>query len=72
MMCLVSLAFMKETVLFCSGKCRVVLDRLRASYPQLVLDGIENLIDLKPQWGEVLFRFEGSKQIQRESRVPAF
>ena len=36
---LVSLAFMEGTILFCSGKCGVMWDRLLASYPQLFLDG---------------------------------
>ena len=64
---LVSFAFMKETILFHS-ECRVVLDRHRAPYPRLVLDGIEDLIDGKPQRGEVLFHLEDSGWIRREDR----
>ena len=39
---------------------QVLLDQLRASYPWLVFDGIEDLVDGEPQRGEVLFLFEGS------------
>ena len=55
----VSLAFMEGPLLFYSGKCRAVLDQLRASYPWLVLDGTEDLVDGEPHHGEVLFPSEG-------------
>ena len=49
---LVSFTFVEGTILFRSEEYRVVLDRLRAPYPWLVLDGIEDLIDWEPQRGE--------------------
>ena len=39
-----------------------------ASYTQLVLDGIEDFVNGEPQWGELLFHFEGSGRIHRENR----
>ena len=42
---LVYIAFIERTNIFCSEKCRVVLDWHRASYPRLVLDGIKDLVD---------------------------
>ena len=38
---LVFLTVMVGTLPLCSEKCRVVFNRLRASYPWLVLDGTE-------------------------------
>ena len=38
-----------------------MLDRLWASYPQLVLDGIEDVVDEESQRGEVLLRSEDSE-----------
>jgi len=43
-----SLTIMVETIIFHSGKYRVMLDQLRASYPWLVLDGTKDLIDGEP------------------------
>ena len=54
-----SLTVMVRTIIFHSKKYRVILDRLRAPYSWLVLDGIEDFIDGEPKWGEVLFRPEG-------------
>ena len=42
---LVSLAFVKGTILFYFGECGVVLNWLGASYPRLVLDGIKDFVD---------------------------
>ena len=58
---LVSLTVVVRAVIFHSGKCRVVLDRLQAPYSRLVLDGTEDFVDEDPQRGEVLFHFEGSE-----------
>ena len=55
---LVSLTVVVRTVFFRSEDCRVVLDRLRALYPRLILNGIENFIDGEPQQSEVLFHLE--------------
>ena len=55
---LVPLIVMVETVLFCSGKCRILPDWSRIPDPQLVLDGIENLVDEEPERSEVLFQLE--------------
>jgi len=63
---LVSLTIVVRTIIFHFRKCRVVLDRLRAPYPWLVLDGIEDFIDGEPQWGGVLFRPESSKWTWRK------
>ena len=52
---LVSLAIMVGIIISFSGKCRVVLDQLRASHPLLVLDDTEDLVEGKPQQAEVLF-----------------
>ena len=46
---LVSFTVMVRIVIFLSGKCRIVLDRLRASYPLLVLDGTEDSVAGEPQ-----------------------
>ena len=45
-----------------------LLDWFQAPYPQLVIDGIKDLIDRKSQRGEVLFRSVGSEWIRRENR----
>ena len=55
---LVSFTFVEGTILSRSGKCGIMLDRLRVPYPRLVLDGIEDVVDGKPQRGEVLLRSE--------------
>jgi len=44
-----------------------MLDRLWANFSWLVLDGIKDLIDGKPQRGEMLFHSEGSEWIHREN-----
>jgi len=44
-----------------------MLDRLQASYPRLVLDGIEDIIGGKPKQGEVLLRSERSEWIWGEN-----
>ena len=56
---LVPLTVIVRTVFFHSEKCKVVLDWLRALYPRLVLDGVENFVDGEPQQSEVLFHLEG-------------
>ena len=56
---LVSLTVMVRTIFFHPGKCRVVLDKLRALYPWLIHDGIEDFIDGESQPSEVLFHLEG-------------
>ena len=61
---LVSLTVVIRTVFFRSEECWVVLDWLRALYPRLVLDVIENFIDGKPQWSKVLFHLEALKWIR--------
>ena len=48
----VPLAVMEGTILFCSGKFEVVMDRSRTSDPQLVLDSVEDLVNRKHEWGE--------------------
>jgi len=58
---LVSFAFREGTILSRSGKCGVIFDRLRMSYPQLILDGIEHFDDGESQRGEVLLCSEGSE-----------
>jgi len=50
---LVSLVFVKRTILSRSRKCGVMLDRLQPSYPRLVLNGTEDVIYGEPQQGEV-------------------
>jgi len=65
---IVSLTVVIRTVIFCSSKCRVIFDWLRAPYPWLVLDGTEYFINRELQPGEVLFRPKGSKWIWRENR----
>jgi len=60
---LVSLTVVVRTIIFRSRKCMVVLDRLRASYPWLVLNSTEDFVDGEPQRGEVLFLSEGSQWI---------
>ena len=42
------------------------------SYSKLVLDGIEDLIDEKPQWGEVLFLSEGFEWIRERIENTCF
>ena len=61
---MLSLAAMVRIIFFHSGECMVVLDRLRALYPPLVLDGIEDFVDGKSQWSEVLFHLEGLEWIR--------
>ena len=56
---LVSLTVMVRTIFFHPVKCRVVLNRLRAFYPWLILNGIEDFIDEESQPSEVLFHLEG-------------
>ena len=53
-----------RTTFFCFRKFRVILDRLKALYPLLVLDDIEHFIDGEPERIVVLFQFEGSEWIQ--------
>jgi len=65
---LVSLAFVEGTILSRSGKYGVMLDRLRASYPRLVFDGIKGVIDGEPQLGKMLLSSEGSEWIWGENR----
>jgi len=59
---------MVRTIFFCSRECRVVLDRLRALYPRLILDGIEDFVNREPQRSEVLFHLEGLNWIQWEDQ----
>ena len=56
---LVPFAVRIRTILFCSGKCRIVPDWSRESEPRLVLDGIEDLVDAEPERSEVLCRLVG-------------
>ena len=65
---LMSLAVLVRTVIFRFRKYKIVLDRLPASYPLLVLDGTEDLINGEPQWGEVLFRAEGPEWTRKENQ----
>jgi len=65
---LVSLAFVEGAVIFRSGKCWVMMDRLRVPYTWLVFDGTKDFVDRELQRGEVLSRSEGSECIQRENR----
>ena len=51
---LVSLTIMVRKVFFHFKACEVVLDWLRAPYPWLVLDGVENFVDVEPQWSVLL------------------
>ena len=53
----------KQIELFCSRKCGVILDRLRASYLHLALDDIEDIIDGEP-WGEVLLRSKAQSEYE--------
>ena len=46
---LVSFVVMIKTVIVCSSKYMVVLDRLRASYPWLVLNSTEDFVNRDPQ-----------------------
>ena len=52
---LMSLTVVVRTVFFHSGEYKVVLNRLRALYSQLVLNGVIDFVDREPQWSEVLF-----------------
>ena len=45
---LVYLTVLVRTIFLHSGECRVVLDWLRALYPRLVLDGIEDFVYGEP------------------------
>ena len=54
-----SLAFMKGTILSRSEKYENMLDWLRASYPLLVLDGIEDVVNREPQRSEVFCQLIG-------------
>ena len=42
---LVSFTVVIETILFCSGRCRIVSDWSQAPDSWLVLDGIKDLVD---------------------------
>ena len=55
---------MVKTEIFRSEEWRVVLDRLRALHPWLVLDDIEDFIDGEPQRSKVLFHLEGLEWIR--------
>jgi len=59
---------MVRTIIFCSRKCRVMLDRLRAPYPWLVLENTKHFVNGEPQWDEVMFRLEGLEWTWREDR----
>jgi len=50
---LVSIAIVVEAVLFSSGTQKVVLDGFRMPDRRLVLDGVEDLVDWKPQRSEL-------------------
>ena len=63
-----SLAVVVRRIFFRSGKCKVVLDRLWALYPWLVLDDIEDFVDGKSEWSKVFFYLEGLEWIRRENR----
>ena len=65
---LVPLVVVVRIVFFRFGECKVVLDRLQALYPQLVLDGVKDFIDGEPQRSVVFFHLEGLERIQRENR----
>ena len=56
------------TILFCSGECRVVLDRSWMPDLQLVLDCVEDLVDGKPEWGNVLCRLKGLERTRQGNR----
>ena len=58
---LVSFTVMIRAIIFRSGNCSVMLDRLRAHYLRLVLDGTEDFVDGEPRRGEVMFRSEDSE-----------
>ena len=61
---LVPLTVLVGTILFCFGKCRIILDWSRALDAQLVLDGAENLIDGELEQSEVLFQLESLERTQ--------
>jgi len=46
------------TVLFFSGRCKIVMDWYRALDPWLILDGVEDLIYGESERSEVLYRLE--------------
>jgi len=56
---LVPLTVMVRTIFFRSGEYVIILDRLRAIYPRLVLDGIVDFVDRESQQSELLFHLEG-------------
>ena len=60
---LVSLTFVERVILSRFEKCGVMLDQLQTSYPWFILNGIEDVIDGQPQWGEVLLHSLGSERI---------
>ena len=51
---LVLFTIMGRTILFYSEKCEIILDWPRAPDPRLVFDGIEDLVDGKPERNEML------------------
>ena len=57
-----------RTIFFRSGECRIVLDWLRALYPRLILDDVEDFVDVEPQQSEVLFHLEGLEWTRWEDR----
>ena len=65
---LVPLTVIVRTIFFRSGECGVILDRLRAVYPPLVLDGIVDFVDRESQQSELLFHLEGLGWIWREDQ----
>jgi len=60
---LVSLSIIVGAVLFYSKMQWVVLYGTQKPDLWLVLDGVEDLVDGKPQWGEVLHRLIGSERV---------
>ena len=56
---LVPLTIMIKTVFFRFKEYKVVSDQLRALYPRLVLDDIENFVVGKHQRSGVFFHLEG-------------
>jgi len=60
---LVSFAVMIGTILFCSGRCRIVPDWSRVPNPWLVFDGIEDLVDGKPEGSELFCQLESSERV---------
>ena len=60
---LVSFAVVIGTILFYSGRCRIVPDWFRTPDLWLVFDSVEDQIDGELKWSELLCRIEGSERI---------